>query len=142
MANRPVLKNSKNSTTPPHQKVHPAACEVRAEACSSSNHLPEFGFGADFFEEDEVDDFRYVNAGVHHVNRDGDVRVFFRLFEVGNQGFCVVVFVYDSTCKEAFVLRVEFVEAFGDELGMDFVLGEDDGFSNSVSAGGFDAVFH
>ena len=44
-------------------------------ARTAAHHLPEFGLGPNHFEEDEVDDVRYVDASVQHVYRNGDVGI-------------------------------------------------------------------
>ena len=48
--------------------------QVRAEPRAAADHLPELGLRAHQLEEDQVDHFRHVDAGVEHVHRDGDVR--------------------------------------------------------------------
>jgi hypothetical protein len=52
----------------------PGPEEIRAEPRSAPEHLPELGLRADQLEEDEVHHLRDVDAGVEHVDRDGDVR--------------------------------------------------------------------
>ena len=46
--------------------------EVVAEPGAPADHLPELHVGVDRLGEDEVDDLGHVDAGVEHVDRDGD----------------------------------------------------------------------
>ena len=48
--------------------------QVWAEPGAAADHLPELGLRADHLEEDQVDDLGHVDAGVQHVDADGDVR--------------------------------------------------------------------
>ena len=48
--------------------------QVGAQPGAAAEHLPELGLGPHQLEEHEVDDLGHVDAGVEHVDRDGDVR--------------------------------------------------------------------
>ena len=48
--------------------------QVGAQPGAAADHLPELGLRPDQLEEHEVDDLGHVDAGVEHVDRDGDVR--------------------------------------------------------------------
>ena len=115
--------------------------EFWAEACSATDHLPEFCFAEDFFEEDEVDDFRDVDAGVKHVNRDCDSGISVWFFKFVYEAVCVVCVVVDDTYVVRRVTWVFFAEDFIDFFGVCVVFGEDDGFSNFASVVCFYAVF-
>src|SRR4051794_7702138 len=52
--------------------------EILSQPCASADHLPELGLRANELEEDEVHDFGYVDSGIEHVDREGDVRRPFR----------------------------------------------------------------
>ena len=59
--------------------------QVGAEPRAAPHHLPELRLRAHLLEEDEVHDLRHVDAGVEHVDRDGDVRRLALLREVVDQ---------------------------------------------------------
>jgi hypothetical protein len=59
--------------------------QVGAQAGAATEHLPELGFGPHQLEEHEVGDLGDVDAGVEHVDRDGDVRDSLRDLELLDQ---------------------------------------------------------
>ena len=59
--------------------------EIRAKARAATDDLPELRLRADQLEEHEVDDLRYVDAGVEHVDGNGDMRIAILLREVVDQ---------------------------------------------------------
>ena len=69
-------------------------------------------------EEDEVHDLRHVDAGVEHVDRDGDVRRLVRVREIVDQRLRVVGLEVDHAREVPCKMRVVRVEALCDELGM------------------------
>ena len=64
--------------------------QVRAEPRAAADHLPELGLRAHQLEEDEVHDLGHVDAGVEHVDRDGDVRRLVLVREVVDQALRVL----------------------------------------------------
>ena len=64
-------------------------CQTLQQNRAAADHLPKFRFGADDLEEDEIDDLRYVDAGVEHVDRDGDIRRLIGLIKIIEQRLCV-----------------------------------------------------
>src|SRR4051794_36668456 len=53
--------------------VLPWSEQIGSQAGASSDHLPELGLRSHQLEEHQIDDFRNVDAGVEHVDRDRDV---------------------------------------------------------------------
>ena len=49
--------------------------QVFAGAGATPHHLPELGAGAHRLEEHQIDDLRDVDAGVEHVDGDGDAQI-------------------------------------------------------------------
>ena len=107
-----------------------------------ADHLPELRLGAHLFEEHQIDAFRDINAGIHHIHRDGNVRLFFRLLEVVNDGLCIGVVADDPLGKGAVVLGIELIEPLQNKLRMALVLDKDDGFPQPVTARHFYAPLH
>jgi hypothetical protein len=107
--------------------------EVRTEAGPTSDHLPELRLGADLLEEDEVDHVGHVDAGVEHVDRDGNVRCLGRIREVVDQRLGVRDAVMDRAGKGTPELRIVGIEALDDEVCMCLVLGEDDRLPDPVA---------
>ena len=56
--------------------------DIFAFAGAAAHHLPELNLGLDLLEEDQVEDFGHVNAGVQHIHRDGYLRHFGRNTEI------------------------------------------------------------
>jgi hypothetical protein len=118
----------KNSSCPPRPK------QVLAQARAAPEHLPELGLRADDLEEHQIDDLGHVDAGVQHIDRDGDVRHLLLVGEVVDQALRVLGLVGHDAGEVALVVRVVGVEALGDEVGVVVVLGEDDGLAQPVAA--------
>ena len=69
--------------------------QIGAEACASSNHLPELDPGVDRLKEDRVNDLRHVDS-VEHVHRDRDVRGLVFLRKVVDQALRIFGVVVDQ----------------------------------------------
>ncbi len=98
--------------------VLPGPEQVGTEPRAAADHLPELGLRAHQLEEDEIHDLRHVDAGVEHVDRDGDVRRLVLVREVVDQALRVLGLEGDDAGELALVVRVVGVEALGDELGV------------------------
>lgn len=48
--------------------------KVGAKPGAAADHLPELCIGANDLEEHQIDHLRHVDAGIKHVDRDGNVR--------------------------------------------------------------------
>src|SRR5258708_33769850 len=91
----------------------------------------------------EVDDFWNINAGVKHVDGNGETRLVL-LLKLGDESVAIRAIVYPldtviDKLKESGVLREHFLECFADATGV--VLGhcENDGLSGKSAAAIFDA---
>ena len=113
-----------------------------AQPCSPSYHLPEFCFWADFFEKHQIYNFRHVYARVQHINGNGYMRFFFGLFEIVNKALYIGIVTNHTAGKGSAVLRIQFVETLHNKISMAFVLGKNNGFSQTVTACSPNAFFH
>ena len=104
--------------------------QIRAQARTAADHLPELDPGFDRLCEHQVDHFRHVDAGVEHVHRDGDAEVVIRLFELLDQGIHVRNGIVDDLADLGAVLRVKLAEERFQMLGVVLALGEDDGLAD------------
>ena len=79
---------------------------------AAADHLPELDGRLDRLGEDEVDDFRHVDAGVEHVDRDRDGQVVVRAvaLEVVDQLLGARVVVVDDLAEVTAILRIHLVE--------------------------------
>ena len=109
--------------------------QVGTQSGAASDHLPVLRLRMHRLEEYEVDDIRDVDAGVEHVDGDGDVGLRARgrepvdeVLNVGPRG------VRDDRRRLAALLGEVRVEAFLDELGVLLVLREDDRLAEHVAA--------
>src|SRR5260370_40296160 len=90
--------------------------EVGTQAGSSAHHLPELRLRAHLLEEHQVDDLGYIDAGVEHVDGNGDVGWLRRVREVVDQSLRVGHAVIDAARERTLEVRVVGVEALDDEL--------------------------
>ena len=116
--------------------------KATTQSCAPSNHLPKFCFRAYFFEEHQIDRVRYVDAGIHHIHRYCDMRLFFRLLKVVDNRLGIGIVTDNPLGKRAVILRVQLVEPLQNKLCMTLVLGKDDGFPQAVSARHLNAPLH
>ena len=116
--------------------------DVGAEARAPSDHLPELRLRANLLEEHQVEYLGNVDAGVHHVDGDGDHGKLFEL-ELVDDGVCVVIAMHNAPDEPALgQLRIQLAEALHDVFRMAFVLGEDDCLAKALAAMNLDAVLH
>ena len=47
--------------------------QSRAKPGAAANHLPEFCLAHNLFEKDQIQHFRHVDAGIQHINRNGNL---------------------------------------------------------------------
>ena len=119
--------------------VDSVAEEVQAQAGAASHHLPELGGGVDRFEEDEVDHFGDVDAGIKHVDADGDVEAAGGVLKAFELSSSVAGGVRDHRGILAGVQREVSVELLLDEACVFLGAGEDDGFAQTVATLDLDA---
>ena len=53
--------------------------QTRTQSRSTPDHLPELRLAHYLFKENEVHNLRHINSGIQHINRNGDLRKFFRV---------------------------------------------------------------
>ena len=116
----------------PVDPIH--AGETLAQTGPAADHLPELRLGPHFLKEHQIDAFRHVDAGIHHIHRHGDMRGFIRLFKVVDHGLRIAVVANDPLGKFAAILRVEFIEPLQNKLGVTLVLSKYDRFTEPVAA--------
>ena len=116
--------------------------EARAQTCSTPDHLPELRLRPHRLEEDEVGDLGHVDAGVEHVDADGDLWHLVRFAEFLDEVVGVRDPVRDDARERPGELRPSCVEALRDEVGMALVLREDDRLGQRVAAGHLVPGFH
>ena len=108
--------------------------QIRAEARAAPQHLPELGFRAHHLEEDQIEHFRHIDAGVEHIDRERNVRHLLLVGEVVNQALRIFGFVRHYPGEMALVVRVVDIETLGNKFGVGVVLGEDNGLAEPVAA--------
>ena len=113
-----------------------------AQARSTTDHLPEFRLGTHLFEEYKVNALRHIDAGIHHVDRHCNNRLFLWHFEIVDDRLRICVIADHSLGKCAFESGVQFIESLQNELCMAFILGEDNCFPQSVTTGDAYTAFH
>ena len=116
--------------------------EIGAKAGATAYHLPELGFRAHQLEEDQVHHFRDVDSGIEHVNGQSNVRNLVGNREIVDQRLGILRIEGYHPGEGAFQVRVVFVEAFLNELGVSLILGEDDGFAEPITTRHLLAFLH
>src|SRR5262249_30993156 len=103
--------------------------QVGAQSGAAPHHLPELRFRPNQLKEDEVDNFRDVNARIEHVHGNGDMRRLRQIREGVNQALRVFRLERDDPSEFSPEMRVILVEAVHDEERVVIVLGKNDGFA-------------
>ena len=70
--------------------------QLWAEARSPTDHLPEFGLGADDFEKHKIDHIGYINARIEHIYGNRDLRIFCSCAEIINQRLGIIDLVING----------------------------------------------
>ena len=100
--------------------------------------MPKFGVGVHRFEKHQVNHGGHIHTGIEHIHADGNVEgTFAGGFESVDEIEAVIDFMGDDSRPH---LRVCLMDDIANELGMLLAAGEEDGFSNSVSAGHLDTM--
>ena len=118
------------------------AHKMRAEACTTSDHLPEFRFRFYLLKEHQVQRFRYVDTGIHHIHGHRDLRILLRISEIIDDRLCVGIVTDDTLNKRPLIVRIELIKALEYKLRVTFVLCKYDRFSDLLSTLDLDATFH
>ena len=116
--------------------------EIGAQPRPAPKHLPEFCLRADDLEEDEIDDLGHVDAGVEHVDGDGDVRGFLGPREIIDQGLGVLGLEIDHASERSLEMWIVLVKPLDDEGRVIVVLGEDDRLAEPVAVRDLQALGH
>jgi hypothetical protein len=115
--------------------------QVGARAGAAAEHLAELDAGEHWLEEDEVDDLRDVDAGVEHVDGDGDrgllVRSLKSSMRVSTIGSSLTILRANFPPSQAGIVRVESLD---DVFRVVDAAGEDDGLAEGLAAVDLDAV--
>ena len=106
--------------------------------------MPELHWRFDGPRENQVDDFRDVDPGIEHVDRDRDGQVVVGTFalEIVDQLLGSGIVVVDHLAEFAGVLRIHFIEELTHQHRMLMVAGENDALSKDLSGRVLDPVFH
>ena len=116
--------------------------QIRRKAGAATDHLQKFDLGAHLLEEHQIDDVGHVDAGVHHVYADGDLRHSAAHLELLDQGEIALHMAVDELTEIHTQLRVNLLKALDDLLRLNMAGGKDDGFAQCVAAFHLQAVFH
>ena len=80
--------------------------QIRSKPRPPTDHLPELDTRIYGLEEDQIDNLRHVDTGIHHVHRDRDMRRIAGDREVVNQTLGILLPVVDHPGKLAGVVRI------------------------------------
>ena len=121
----------------------PARSEkIWTQARTAADHLPELGLRPHRLEEYKVDDLRHVDAGIQHIDRNGDMWRLVRVVQTIDERLRVTVFRDDHAREVAGKMRIIRIEARADKFGMSAVFGEDNGLPEPVAVLDLDPVSH
>ena len=117
--------------------------QLRCQAGTTADHLPELRFGPYLLEKYQVHTLRYIDTGIHHIHRYHNVRCRIRFLKIADDRPRVGI-ITDHTLAEFSIIhiRVQFSKALYDELRMPLVLRKDDRFTQPVTAVRFDPTLH
>lgn len=118
------------------------AKEIGAETGASTNHLPELDFGVNRLKENEVYDFRHINASVHHVHGNSDVGGFVGDGEIIDQALVIFFLVVNDPSEVASIVGIVVIESRFYEFGMVVVPGKDNCFPEAIATFNFVPLFH
>ena len=106
---------------------------LTAKSFNNPDHLPELNLGLDLLKEDQVEDFWHVNAGVKHINGDGNLRHLSGHTEIVDKVLGVCNLIVNQHAEIAAVFRIQVCKAMDNELGVVVVVGKDDGLANLLA---------
>jgi hypothetical protein len=106
--------------------------EVFAQARAAADHLPELHVRLHRLREDQVHHLGHVDAGVEHVDRDGDGQLVVGVLEVVDELVGLRFLVVDDATEGRAVLRVELAEDLGEMHRVQVVPREDDGLADML----------
>ena len=116
--------------------------EIFAQARAATDHLPELHIRLHRLGEDQVHHLGHVDAGVEHVDRDGDGQLVVGVFEVVDELLGLGLLVVDDAAEGGPVLGVELAEDLGEMHRVQVVPREDDGLADMLPRRLADAALH
>jgi hypothetical protein len=116
--------------------------EVFAQARAAADHLPELHVRLHRLGEDQVHHLGHVDAGVEHVDRDGDGQLVLGVLEVVDELVRLRFLIVDDATEGRAVLRVELAEDLGEMHRVQVVAREDDGLADMLPRRLADAALH
>ena len=115
--------------------------KIFTKARSTSNHLNKLDFRFYRLEKHQIDNFRNVDAGIKHINRNSNAKTLV-LSEFQNEIVSIFDIVIDQLAIIRWILGVHFGKALDDHFGVMMVIREDDGFADHFAAVCLDPVRH
>ena len=113
--------------------VFAGAIDVLTQSGASTYHLDKLDLRPHLFEKHQIQDGRNINAGVQHINRNSNAELIIFL-ELQHQIIAVVHRIVYQLASVGRILRVQFVEAIHNHLGVFMVVGKDDSFAERFSS--------
>ncbi len=92
--------------------VQAFAVHIRGFTGAAANHLPELDFGLDLLEEHQVQDIRYIYAGVHHIHGNYNLRHLTSHGETVNQILRLGNLIVNEYTKIAAIFRILVLKTF------------------------------
>ena len=97
----------------------------RAEPCPTADHLPELRLAHHLLEEHKIQNLRYINTGIQHIDRNGNLREFPRIAELINRTLRIIDPVINYFGKVIRQMRIFLMEHLKDLLCMSMIFGKD-----------------
>ena len=98
--------------------VIPWPVQVWAKPGASSHHLPELCLGMHRLEEEQINDIGNVNAGVEHVDGNGDLEAIIGEGKIVDEALHVGQPTHDHASEMPRVLGIVRIESSADEVRM------------------------
>ena len=122
--------------------VFAGAEQVGRQTRAAAYHLQELDFRFDFLEEHQVHRIGDIHAGIQHVYAYGYLRQLVALAEVVDDRQRLIDLAVDEFAELVSQVVVLLMELLDDDLCLDVVFREDDGFADFVARVNFQAVLH
>ena len=112
-----------------------------AKTSATPYHLPKLRFTHNFLKENKIQNFRHINACIEHINRNCNLRQFFRVGKFINQTLCIVDLVVNHLCKtvQVWVFRIENLKYF---FSVKVIFSKYNRLSKFFAVFNFDAISH
>ena len=109
------------------------AINLLEQSSPAADHLNKLDLRPHLFKKHQIQDGRNINAGVQHINRNSNAELIIFL-ELQHQIIAVVHRIVYQLASVGRILRVQFVEAIHNHLGVFMVVGKDDSFAERFSS--------